>query len=150
MCLPKRCLCQVLSLETDRAKAESSSRKAKAEVADLQQTCDKMELQNHLLQKLLEIQLKHNRVHVKGLRLFLESDSFQLRQQMSSIALSSSPSSSSFGVNSDSDSSRESASRDNLLSSADIQQKVLPPSLLVSGGLRMHKHKQRLKGHRHK
>ena len=140
----------MLALESERAKAESSCRKAKAEVADLQQACDKLEVQNQLLQKLQDIQLKHNRVHVKGLHRFLESDSFQLRQQLSSIALSSSPSSSSLDISNNSDNDRDADRTDEFLSSADLKQRLMPPSLLMSGGFRVHKHKQRLKGHRHR
>lgn len=140
---------QVLALETDRAKAESNYTKARAGLADLQQVCDKMQLQNQLLQKLLDIQLKHNRAHVTGLHRFLESDSFQNRPPLSDVDLSS-PSTSSIDVSSESDTSRGPGRRGDVFSSADLEQSIMPPSLLMSGGIRMHRHKSHRKGNKHR
>ena len=142
---------QVLSLESDRARAEASTSKAKAEVADLQQCCDKLELQNKLLQKLLEIQQKHNRVHVKGLHRFLESDSFQVKDQLSSLDLSTSSSLGSIvDPGNDSGSSGDDELRHELLSSADLSQGVLPPSLLLGFSQQRLEHKRHVKSHKRK
>ena len=141
----------MLSLESDRARAEVSTSKAKAEIADLQQSCEKLELQNQLLQKLLEIQQKHNRVHVKGLHRFLQSDSFQVKQQLSSLDLSTSSSLASIAdLGNDNSSSGEDKLREELLSSADLCQKVLPPSLLLGFSQQRPKHKRHFKSHKRK
>ena len=131
-------------LENERTKAANAAEDARAEVADLQQMCDRFELQNRLLQKLLDVQQKHNRSKVESIQRFLNCDI----DQLSDLTVSSSRSSDA----SDSEEENSAGKRmEDLLRAFHIveQQRNMPPSLLSNGGLRTSRHrsKRRSPGH---
>lgn len=126
-------------LENERAKAANAAQDACAEVADLQQICDRFELQNRLLQKLLDVQQKHNRNKVESIQRFLNHDV----DQLSDLTVSSSRSSDA------SDSEEENSAGKHMedLLRALMQQRNMPPSLLMNAGLTRHRSKRRSPGH---
>lgn len=137
---------KVLRLEDERIRAAKDAREARSEVADLQQTCDKFELQNRLLQKLLDVQQKHNRSKVDSIQRFLSTGSYPGDDQLSSVSASSS---SGEEDNSEDDSSAEHRMEDLLRAFHVIeQQRNMPPALLSNGGLKRHKSKRHHSGHR--
>lgn len=132
----------MLILEGERTKAANATQIARTDVADLQQVCDRFELQNRLLQKLLDVQQKHNRGKVESIQRFLNHEV----DALSELTVSSSRSSDA------SDSEEEgSAGRrmEDLLQAFRVveQQRNMPPSLLSNGGLKRHKSKRRSPGH---
>lgn len=129
-------------LENERAKAANAAQDAHAEVADLQQLCDRFELQNRLLQKLLDVQQKHNRSKVESIQRFLNHEI----DQHSDLTVSSSRSSDA----SDSEEEHSAGKRmEDLLRAFHVveQQRNMPPSLLSNGGLTRHRSKRRSPGH---
>ena len=121
----------------------NAARDAQAEGADLQQVCDRLGLQNRLLQKLLDVQQKHNRSKVESIQRFL-STGFD---QASDVSVSSSNSSD----QSDSEEENSAGQRmEDLLRAFHVveQQRNMPPSLLANGGLHRHRSKRRSPGHR--
>ena len=132
----------MLILENERAKAANAAQDAHAEVADLQQLCDRLELQNRLLQKLLDVQQKHNKSKVDSIQRFLNHDV----DQHSFSTVSSSRSSDA------SDSGEENSAgkrMEDLLRAFHVveQQRSMPPSLLSNGGLTRHRSKRRSPAH---
>lgn len=129
-------------MENERVKAANAAQDARAEVADLQQMCDRFELQNRLLQKLLDIQQKHNRSKVDSIQRFLNHDI----DQQSDLTVSSSRSSDA----SDSEEENSAGKRmEDLLRAFHVveQQRNMPPSLLSNVGLTRHSPKRRSPGH---
>ena len=140
-----------MALEKDRRKAVADAEDARSEVADLQQTCDRSELQNRLLQKLLDVQQKHNRSKVESIQRFLKSGSWYRGDDLLSTISASSSSSecSDEDTNSNADSSGEHRMEDLLRAFHVIeQQRNMPPALRLHGGLKQHKSKRRLSKHR--
>lgn len=129
-------------MENERAKAANAAEDGRAEVADLQQMCDRFQLQNRLLQKLLDVQQKHNRSKVESIQRFLNHDV----DQQSDLTVSSSRSSDA----SDSEEENSAGKRmEDLLRAFHVveQQRNMPPSLLSNGGLTRHRSKRRSPGH---
>lgn len=129
-------------MEGERTKAANATQNARADVADLQQMCDRFELQNKLLQKLLDVQQKHNRGKVESMQRFLNHEV----DQLSDLTVSSSRSSDA------SDSEEESSAgqrMEDLLQAFRVveQRRNMPPSLLPNGGLGRHRSKRRSPGH---
>jgi len=137
---------QVLVLEDERTKAAAGAREAQSELADLQHTCDRFELQNRLLQKLLDVQQKHNRSKVDSIQRFLNTGSYPGDDCVSDVTVSSS--------NSDEDHSDDDSSAghrmEDLLRAFHVieQQRNMPPALLSNGGVKRHKSKRHSLGHK--
>ena len=145
---------QVLALEKDRRKAVADAQDARSEVADLQQTCDRVELQNKLLQKLLDVQQKHNRNKVESIQRFLTSGSWYSGANVASDISTSSSSSNSSECSDEEDNSSDAASTEHrmedLLRAFHVieQQRNMPPALLSNGGLKRHKPKHHSSKHK--
>jgi hypothetical protein len=128
---------QVLALEGERSKAAADACEVRSELADLQHTCDRFELQNRLLQKLLDVQQKHNRSKVDSIQRFLNTSTYSADSAVSEVSMGSSGSDE---EDSDDDSSAEHRMEDLLRAFHVIeQQRNMPPSLLPNGGLKKHK-----------
>ena len=104
--------------------------------------CDRFELQNRLLQKLLDVQQKHNRGKVESIQRFLNHEV----DQLSDLTVSSSRSSDASDTEEDSSAGRR---MEDLLQAFRVveQQGNMPPSLLSHGGLKRHRSKRRSPGH---
>ena len=129
-------------LEGERTKAANATQTARADVADLQQMCGRFELQNRLLQKLLDVQQKHNRSKVDSIQRFLNHE----MDQLSDLTVSSSRSSDASDSEEDNSAGRR---MEDLLQAFRVveQQRSMPPSLLSNGGLLRHRSKRRSPGH---
>ena len=128
---------QVLALEGERTKAAADACEVRSELADLQHTCDRFELQNRLLQKLLDVQQKHNRSKVDSIQRFLKTSTYSADSAVSEVSMGSSGSDE---EDSDDDSSAEHRMEDLLRAfHVNEQQRNMPPSLLPNGGLKKHK-----------
>ena len=133
-------------MEGERSKAVGDARETRSDLADLQHTCDRFELQNRLLQKLLDVQQKHNRSKADSIQRFLNTGSYPEDDTLSDVSVGSSCSDEG---NSDDDSSAEHRMEDLLRAFHVIeQQRNMPPSLLPHGGMKKHKSKRHSPSHR--
>ena len=136
---------QVLVLEDERNKAVADAQEACSEIADLQQRCNRSEMQNRLLQKLLDVQQKHNRSKVDSIQRFLNSNSYPGDGCLSEYSVSTDSSSANEG-SAEGDSSAELRMQDLLRAFRVIEQQrsttAMPPSLLPYAGLERQKTKR--------
>eukprot|EP00891_Asterochloris_glomerata_P002410 jgi/Astpho2/2410/Aster-x1073 len=114
---------QVSTLEEERARAAQEAQAAQQRAAELQEGKRRFEWQSALLQRLMEVQLKHNKTKTQSLRRMLESDLVPIEEVIASI-----------GVSSSSDSEDSSEGDAEASSQEGDVQRQMPPSLQHGGG----------------